>query len=248
MWSRIQKKKEMNFKKYLTEASWPEWSSKWSEYIRGERERPDDSAKMRLPHRRAQSLYRRYNLPHDSSVIKQLNPLPMKPLFNIRWVVPNIIARSGRPGYPKTNLGTKIVNEWFEELKNKLGKFPKTIITFLSNAELAEFYAFPLLDYYRSKGIEVYHVPVDDPIFDKDIKKPTFNFDQLHKIFKWVKSAKKPVLIHCSAGVDRTGIVSEYLKSLYGEPKTDKEKSIEPETKSNNIEKFKSKYPNWNAE
>ena len=143
------------------------------------------------------------------------------------WVFFNKLARSSRPGYPSENIGPAVVSDWIEDLKrdlvdNVIMKYeelpeqpmvPLSLVTFLSHQELREFYTFDLLDYYRSHGFEVYHIPTEDPVYKNyEDKSTVFTFAQLSKLNEIYERCKHPLIIHCSAGVDRTGAAVSYLK------------------------------------
>lgn len=51
--------------------------------------------------------------------------------------------------------------------------------------------------------------------------------DELNKIIEFLKDAPKPILIHCRAGADRTGLVSAIYRTLFmGQDLQSAEKSM----------------------
>ena len=164
---------------------------------------------------------------------------------NTRWLFPNLVIRSGRPGYPNEDFQDEsIVDEWLEMVKRETGTTPKTIITFLDDLELAEFYNFDLIKAYEDRGITVHRVPTEDPVFKPMSERgPIFTFKQFQKIASLIKESEKPVLISCSAGVDRTGSVARYLQKLHdGMTKPKKPYSPHDSSDPDQVDKFRRRY------
>ena len=125
-----------------------------------------------------------------------------------RWVLENNLARSSRPGYggekgqpvPKSE-----VDDWMMEAK-ELGIV--SIICLLGEDQLNFYDELPggLVSYYRSFGFAVEHVPA------LDHQDPPLTDNHLERIWSAYQSLEKPVLIHCSAGIDRTGMTVEHIQ------------------------------------
>lgn len=124
------------------------------------------------------------------------------------WVIENKLARGQRPGYEGergTHVATDQVDEWIEEV-NALGV--RSIICLLADDQLDLYAKLPtdLLSYYRAAGFDVAHVPACDHQI------PPLTEAHLKKIWEAYRALPKPVLVHCSAGIDRTGRAIEYIK------------------------------------
>jgi protein tyrosine phosphatase (PTP) superfamily phosphohydrolase (DUF442 family) len=118
---------------------------------------------------------------------------------SIKWVQPGILARGTRPGWPEKLPSVESVEMWADEAAS-LGI--KSIICLLSKSELDEMYGtqgIDLLKIYRQKCFGAKHIPAIDHAL------PTLNDTQITSIIAAFELARKPVLIHCSAGICRTG-------------------------------------------
>jgi protein tyrosine phosphatase (PTP) superfamily phosphohydrolase (DUF442 family) len=87
-----------------------------------------------------------------------------------------------------------------------------SIICLLAEDQLHLYDELPggLVSYYRSFGFTVEHVPA------LDHQDPPLNDYHLERIWSAYQSLEKPVLIHCSAGRDRTGRAVEHIQQRLG--------------------------------
>jgi len=125
-------------------------------------------------------------------------------LNKTKWCIENKIACSPRPGYPYKNVPHSAVTGKILEWKNKYKI--ETIICLLSQQEIKEYYDIDLISEYK-KYFYVYSFDIPD------FSKPVINEEQLKQILKAYKDTRKPVLIHCGAGEDRTKNAYEYIKN-----------------------------------
>jgi protein tyrosine phosphatase (PTP) superfamily phosphohydrolase (DUF442 family) len=125
-------------------------------------------------------------------------------MFQFDWVLKNVLARSCRPGYPSESVPAgvveQVVNGWME-------KGVCSVICLLSDEQLAFYPSIPggLIGYYQTRGLQVKNIQV------KDYKDPPLDTDELLAVAQAFDVLPKPVLVHCSAGMDRTGAAVRYL-------------------------------------
>ena len=125
------------------------------------------------------------------------------------WVIEGILARAHRPGYPANRPDVDKIRQWADAA---LEMGVRSIISVIDDAQVSYYDSLDLdggglFGYYRSLGLTVEHISADD------YKTPPLSPEQLEDVWQSFQSLDKPVLIHCSAGRDRTGASVEHILS-----------------------------------
>ena len=123
----------------------------------------------------------------------------------MKAILPDRLYRSSRPGYSgggKLPVGMGEVQRWMEAAQS-LGVV--SIMCLLADEHLCLYPDGDLLGIYRAAGFEVRHIPATDH------RRPPLTEDQLAAVLQAYRELPKPALIHCSAGIDRTGAAVAHI-------------------------------------
>ena len=146
----------------------------------------------------------------------------------IVWVMPNVLGCVHRPLRHDPIFGrerkgrflppeaSRHVLEWIQRLR-ELGI--RSIILLMHPNELKHYARLDLggvdlIEAYRHAGFEVAHIPWDDPAHRPELTRATFE-EELGRIrgeaLKQFDELPKPVVLHCSAGIDRSSPVAAFI-------------------------------------
>lgn len=120
-------------------------------------------------------------------------------------VIPAKLFRSPRPGYSggeRTPVSMGQLQHWIEAAQ-ALGI--ASVICLLDEEHLRLYPDSSLIQIYTMAGFAVRHIPAVDHCH------PPLTADQLSAVLSAYRKLSKPVLIHSSAGLGRTGFAVEHI-------------------------------------
>jgi protein tyrosine/serine phosphatase len=130
----------------------------------------------------------------------------------MEWVIPGRLARSSRPGFggaTPSDVDPADVQAWLDEAR---ASGIRSILCLLDERQLDFYPRLPggLLETYRRAAMAVASIPVPD------FQTPPLSESDLPHVWRAFSDLPGPLLIHCSAGLDRTGAAVAYLLQRLG--------------------------------
>jgi len=142
------------------------------------------------------------------------------------WVIPGALGCAHRPlrhhpeyGGSRRDLpseATRAVVRWVDRI---IGAGFRSVICLMHPKEVAHYSALDLgatdlIAYYRMRGLQVCHKPWDDPAH-RSLRQRASYKSELRRVrtesLECFDQLPKPVLLHCSAGIDRSSPVAAFI-------------------------------------
>lgn len=163
-----------------------------------------------------------WTAPQDSTT-KQLEKVELAKPFT-EWLPSLALGRASRPGWDwlgDAPVPTAVVDQWVETIK---AHGVQSVICLLSQEELNWYSEVPggLLGRYQHRGIGTASVPV--PLN----RRPLLTEGDLDAIVQAFEDLSKPVVVHCSAGMVRSGKAVRHLAALLADSGTKSSSEAEP--------------------
>ena len=142
------------------------------------------------------------------------------------WVIPGLLACAHRPlrhhprfGGSGRDLPPEATNEVVQWVKRMHDFGIRSIVSLMHPKELQHYSelhldAKDLIDFYRRSGFETRHIPWEDPAHRSSSAGSSFREELMvirEKVLDAFDELPEPVLLHCSAGIDRSSPVAAYV-------------------------------------
>jgi len=142
------------------------------------------------------------------------------------WVIPDALACAHQPlrhhpvfGGSGRTLPPEAAPDVIRWVERIVGEGFRGLICLMHPKEVAHYRSLDLgasdiIELYRAKGLQVCHLPWDDPAHRPSHERASFEAELLrirNEALECFDKLPKPVLLHCSAGIDRSAPVCAYI-------------------------------------